>query len=108
MAKRETKVLGNKTKFCGLGIFPQCPCVSCVGNRLELLPDSVSELRLLEVLTVSSNHLYRLPDDIIHLERLKVNSRTRRIQKYSSAPSNVTRIQVLLRHLSNQYVSLRL
>lgn len=61
---------------------PPPPCPACCeflnrippGNRLELLPRSLSELTQLEVLTLSSNHVYRLPDEIIGLEKLRVRA----------------------------------
>lgn len=42
------------------------------GNRLEVLPPSLSQLTQLEVLTLSSNHVYQLPDEIVGLTKLKV------------------------------------
>lgn len=41
-------------------------------NRLEVLPPSLSQLTQLEVLTLSSNHVYQLPDEMVGLEKLKV------------------------------------
>lgn len=42
------------------------------GNRLEVLPPSLSQLTQLEVLTLSSNHIYQLPDEMVDLTKLKV------------------------------------
>lgn len=42
-------------------------------NRLEVLPPSLSQLTQLEVLTLSSNHVYQLPDEMVGLEKLKVS-----------------------------------
>lgn len=59
------------------------------GNRLEVLPPSLSQLVHLEVLTLSSNHVYRLPDNIVGMEKLKVRtgeacgSRERLLWRYS-------------------------
>lgn len=44
------------------------------GNRLELLPPSLSQLTQLEVLTLSSNHVYRLPEEMVGMEKLKVRA----------------------------------
>ncbi len=37
-----------------------------------MLPPSLSQLTQLEVLTLSSNHIYQFPDEIVGLEKLKV------------------------------------
>ena len=47
------------------------------GNRLELLPPSLSQLTKLEVLTLSSNHVYRLPEEMVGMDKLKVGARDR-------------------------------
>lgn len=63
------------------------------GNRLEVLPPSLSQLTQLEMLTLSSNHVYQLPDEMVGLAKLKVRREPSRASLLAAADSYHTELR---------------
>lgn len=80
--------------------------VIATGNRLELLPPSLSQLTKLEVLTLSSNHVYRLPEEMVGMEKLKVRARDRlfRSNRDTTLTENINPIWILGSVSNSEYI----